>query len=124
MTVKEYNEWYNKLNHARNFVGCVDHALQKSDDNARMQFRVIGWSKELEEFLYNAIECYADKIHNQIDTISEVNTDKITRCKDCFFCVGLFSCNKNEQTMWRCQRTGINLLSGEGYCSWARRQSE
>lgn len=55
MTVKEYNEWYKKLNNAQSFIFCIDHALQKSDDNARMQFLVIGWSDEMKQFLEDAI---------------------------------------------------------------------
>jgi len=65
MTVKEYNEWYNKLNHARSFIYCIDHALQKSDENAKMQFKVIGWSEELKEFLAKAIECYAEEVRKR-----------------------------------------------------------
>jgi len=61
MTVREYNEWCKKLNNARSFVYCIDHALQKSDDNAKMQFSVIGWSAEMKDFLETAIECYAQK---------------------------------------------------------------
>ena len=71
MTVKEYNEWYSKLNAARSFVYCIDHALQKSDENANMQFRVIGWSEELKEFLDKAISCYAKEMRNQVEVLNE-----------------------------------------------------
>ncbi len=67
MTVKEYNEWHRTLNHARSFVSCIDHALGKSDENAKMQFRVIGWTVELKEFLNNAIECYAKEMRGRVD---------------------------------------------------------
>lgn len=67
MTVKEYNFWYSKLNHARNFVYCIDHALQKCDENAMMQFKVIGWSDELKEFLNKAIQCYAEEVRSRVD---------------------------------------------------------
>jgi len=67
MTVKEYNEWYNKLNHARSFVSCIDHALQKSDENAKMQFNAIGWSEELKKFLGNAIEYYGNHVKETVD---------------------------------------------------------
>ena len=124
MTVKEYNEWHSKLNHAKSFVNCLDHALQKSDDNAKMQLRVIGWSEELKSFLNNAIECYDEKMRSEINISGSPTSDSIIRCKDCLFCVGLFSFNKDEETIWRCQRTGLNLLYNEGYCSWARRQND
>lgn len=61
MDVKEYNDWYQKLNMARSFIHCIDHALEKSDENAKMQFSVIGWSPEMKEFLNEAIECYYDR---------------------------------------------------------------
>lgn len=56
MTIKEYNEkFYPQYNKARSFVSCLDHALQKSDDNARMQLAVIGWDEDTKEFLLEAI---------------------------------------------------------------------
>lgn len=76
MTVKEYNEWCNKLNHAKSFVYCIDHALQKSDKNAKMQFRVIGWSEELKEFLDKAIECYAKEVRSQVEMPTHIPKEK------------------------------------------------
>ena len=70
MTVSEYNEWYKKLNNARSFIYCIDHALQKSDDNAKMQFSVIGWSPEMQDFLESAIECYAKKQRKKVRYVS------------------------------------------------------
>lgn len=56
MTVKEYNEkFYPQCNKAYSFVNCLDHAIQKSDDNARMQLEVIGWDEDTKEFLLEAI---------------------------------------------------------------------
>lgn len=56
MTIKEYNEqFYPQCNKASSFVRCLDHALQKSDDNARMQLKVIGWDEDTKEFLLEAI---------------------------------------------------------------------
>lgn len=56
MTVQEYNEkFYPQYNKACSFVNCLDHALQKSDDNARMQLAVIGWDEETRSFLLEAI---------------------------------------------------------------------
>ena len=67
MTVREYNDWYKKLNTARSFVYCIDHALQKSDDNAKMQFSVIGWSTEVKTMLESAIECYAKAMRQEVE---------------------------------------------------------
>lgn len=51
MTVKEFNEnFWPQYNKACSFVNCVEHALQKSDDNARMQMKVIGWDKDTQMF--------------------------------------------------------------------------
>jgi len=56
MTIKEYNEvFYPQCNKAFSFVNCMDHALQKSDDNARMQMKVIGWDEDTKAFLLDAI---------------------------------------------------------------------
>lgn len=56
MTIKEYNEkFYPLANKALSFVNCIDHALQKSDDNARMQMQVIGWDEDTKAFLLEAI---------------------------------------------------------------------
>lgn len=56
MTVKEFNEnFYPQYRKALSFVNCMDHALQKSDDNARMQMEVIGWDEDTKEFLLEAI---------------------------------------------------------------------
>lgn len=71
MKVKEYNEWHKKLNNARSFVSCIDHALEKSDNNAKMQFGVIGWNEELKEFLNNAIECYAKTMRSKVEQEGE-----------------------------------------------------
>lgn len=56
MTIKEYNEiFYPQCNKALSFVNCVDHALQKSGDNARMQMQIIGWDENTKAFLLDAI---------------------------------------------------------------------
>lgn len=56
MTIKEYNEqFYPQFRKALSFVTCMDHALQKSDDNARMQMKVIGWDEDTKAFLLDAI---------------------------------------------------------------------
>ena len=56
MTIKEYNEiFYPLCNKAFSFVNCIDHTLQKSDDNARMQMKVIGWNEDTKAFLLDAI---------------------------------------------------------------------
>ena len=51
MTVKEFNEnFWPQYNKACSFVNCMEHTLQKSDDNARMQMKVIGWDKDTQMF--------------------------------------------------------------------------
>jgi len=56
MTVKEFNEnFWPQYNKAVSFVNCMEHALQKSDDNARMQMRVIGWNEDTKLFLLDAL---------------------------------------------------------------------
>ena len=61
MTVKDYNEkFYPQYNKAVSFVSCMEHALQKSDDNARMQMKVIGWDEETKAFLLDALRQIKD----------------------------------------------------------------
>lgn len=61
MTVKEFNEnFWPQYNKARSFVNCMEHALQKSDDNARMQMKVIGWDKDTQMFLLDALHRMED----------------------------------------------------------------
>lgn len=61
MTVKEFNEhFWPQYNKAVSFVNCMDHALQKSDDNARMQMKVIGWDKDTQKFLLDALRRIED----------------------------------------------------------------
>lgn len=92
MTVKEYNEWYNKLNHARSFIHCIDHALQKSDENAKMQFNAIGWSEELKEFLGNAIKYYGNHVKATVDNGQEQLVVDCTpsKCVGCKYLYNLF----------------------------------
>ena len=61
MTVKEFNEnFYPQYRKAVSFINCLDHALAKSDDNARMQMRVIGWDKDMQMFLLDALRRMED----------------------------------------------------------------
>ena len=56
MTIKEYNTlYYPAHNKAVSFVSCLDHALQKCDDNARMQLDVIGWDEQTKNVLLHAL---------------------------------------------------------------------
>lgn len=79
MTVKEYNEvFYPQCNKAFSFVNCIDHALQKSDENARMQMKVIGWDEDTKAFLLDAIRRMEDSVResyrwSQSDWWKEIN---------------------------------------------------
>ena len=56
MTVKDFNEhFYPQYNKALSFVDCMEHALQKSDDNARMQMKAIGWDEDTKMFLLDVL---------------------------------------------------------------------
>ena len=56
MTVHEYNTiYYPAHNKAVSFVRCLDHALQKCDDNTRMQLDVIGWDEQTKNLLLHAL---------------------------------------------------------------------
>ena len=56
MTVQDYNNKFLPVyNKASSFVSCLEHALEKSDDNARMQLRVIGWDEQTKMLLLHAL---------------------------------------------------------------------
>lgn len=57
MTVKEYNEnFYPQFQKALSFIHGMEHALQKCDDNACMQMKVIGWDVHTKEFLLDVLK--------------------------------------------------------------------
>lgn len=61
MTTPEYNKIFQPAcNKAYCFVSNLEHALQKSDDNARMQLECIGWDEETKQFLLDAIQMMKD----------------------------------------------------------------
>lgn len=61
MNIVEYNTiYYPAHNRAVSFVSCLDRALQKCDDNARMQLDVIGWNEQTKNILLHAL-CMMDQ---------------------------------------------------------------
>ena len=57
MTVSEYNNWYSKeYSKALSFLNCLDHALEKCDDNARLQLGLIGYGEDTKATLRKALE--------------------------------------------------------------------
>ena len=62
MTVHEYNNiYYPAYNKAVSFVNCLNHALEKCDDNARMQLNVIGWDEQTKNLLLHALHMMDQK---------------------------------------------------------------
>ena len=56
MTVQDYNtKFLPAYNKVSSFVSCLEHALEKCDDNARMQLRVIGWDEQTKMLLLHAL---------------------------------------------------------------------
>ena len=67
ISVKEYNnEIYPKINKAECFVANLDHALQKSDENAQMQCRVVGWDEETKQLLRMLLAKHKEDVKKQI----------------------------------------------------------
>ena len=63
--------YYNKnlypiLNKAESFVNNLNHALEKSDENAKMQCQVIGWDTETKLLLSMLINRYRDEIKTKL----------------------------------------------------------
>lgn len=56
MTTSDYNKhFYPAYNKAISFLGNLDHALSKCDDNARMQLECIGWDEQTKAFLKDSL---------------------------------------------------------------------
>jgi hypothetical protein len=67
ISVQEYNEKvYPMINKAECFVANLNHALDKSDDNAKMQCRVVGWDEETKELLQLLLAKYREDIKKTI----------------------------------------------------------
>lgn len=67
ISVQQYNnEVYPKINKADCFVANLNHALDKSDENAKMQCRVIGWDDETQQLLRTLIHEYREDVKKKI----------------------------------------------------------
>lgn len=56
MTTSDYNKhFYPAYNKAIFFLGNLDHALSKCDDNVRMQLECIGWDEQTKAFLKDSL---------------------------------------------------------------------
>ena len=56
ISVQEFNtDYFWRINNASSFIHCIDHALEKSDENAKMQMRVIGWDDKTKQTLNDAV---------------------------------------------------------------------
>lgn len=67
ITVQQYNnEIYPAINKADCFLANLDHALQKSDENARMQCRVVGWDEDTKKLLRMLLKKYREDIKKTI----------------------------------------------------------
>ncbi len=67
ITVQQYNnEVYPMINKAESFVANLNHALDKSDDNAKMQCRVIGWDDETQQLLRKLLNEYRENVKKSI----------------------------------------------------------
>ena len=74
MTVKGYNEWYSKrYNKALSFVLCIDHALEKSDDNAKVQMKIIGYDDDTKTTLLEALETLRKSKRFEVNEKDEEN---------------------------------------------------
>lgn len=67
ISIKMYNETFSPiLNKAESFISNLDHALEKSDENARMQCRVIGWDDDTKIIIKAAITAYREYVKGLI----------------------------------------------------------
>nr|DAH39606.1 MAG TPA: hypothetical protein [Caudoviricetes sp.] len=62
MTILEYNKhFYPIYNKALSFLENLDHTLSKCDDNAHVQLECIGWDKQTQAFLKDALSRMHDE---------------------------------------------------------------
>ena len=67
ISVQQYNnEVYPRINKAECFVANLNHALDKSDENAKMQCRVIGWDDETQQLLRKLLNDYKENVKKSI----------------------------------------------------------
>ena len=79
-TVKEYNQQFHPLyNKASSFASNVDHALQKSDENARMQMRVIGWGEDTKHIILAALDLLREKV---LKSLREKQNERESKTRD------------------------------------------
>lgn len=73
MTIEEYNtKFYPIINNAESFVSCIDHAIEKCDDNTKMQFKVIGWNEQTKLIILDALYQY----HNRVKDVMKLDNRK------------------------------------------------
>ena len=62
MTVFDYNKhFYPVYNKVLSFLGNLNNALSKCDDNARRQLECIGWGEQTNAFLKDALSIMLEK---------------------------------------------------------------
>lgn len=67
-TPKAYNEnFYPIYSKARSFLNCLNDAVEYSGTEAQKQVKIIGWSEEVKQFLFAALECYDREVRNNIN---------------------------------------------------------
>ena len=70
MDVKSYNQVIApKLCSAREFLGALNNAIEKSGPEAKKQMSVIGWSQEMEKLLFQALDALEKSEKSKITTI-------------------------------------------------------
>ena len=76
-TPEMYNSFfYPSLNRACSFVNCLDHALQKSGEEAKRQCEIIGWGEDtklLFNFLITKMMPYRKKLNKPTRTAAKLH---------------------------------------------------
>ena len=67
MTITEYNtKYYPTMNNARSFISCLDHAIEKCDENTKMKLEVIGWNDACKNIILDALYQYDHHVKDVI----------------------------------------------------------
>lgn len=65
MTIKEYNkDFLPKIDRATGFIHNLENAIHKTDDSDAVmkQLNCIGWTDDLKETIYTALEFYQKSV--------------------------------------------------------------
>ncbi len=104
MTVREYNkEFYPKYQKAVSFISCLNHTLNKCDPDTKRQLSIIGWDKDTEKMIQDALELLNKETRHDIhfyavdeETAELIEAARAHCIRLCSGGVQCLTCNQNK----------------------------